>query len=367
MFSFKKGGIFRSMVPYIVLVGVPALLSFLSMRITVKDQKRKTNFVIAFFFLFFIALVSFRASNIGNDTGNYALYYEYFGKLSWNKLFDYGMEPAYVVLMKIIHVCGLNCQAFFAVVALISIVPIWIFYTKEKNASLYTIALFLGIVTFSMYFSGLRQIIAMAFAFPAYHFSRNKKPFLFLIMVLFSFLFHRSAFILLFIYPLCNFKITFKWLGLVVPFIGVVFLFNEPIFTFLTIFVGDMYSTETSPTGAYAILILLVLFAIYSFFIPDENQIDSDTMAMRNILLLCICLQCFAPIHELAMRMNYYFFPFLPVLLTRIANKASEKNIKLAQLSVIIMTVFFIAYFFYNLSQGGGLNIYPYVPFWSES
>jgi len=218
-----------------------------------------------------------------------------------------------------------------------------------------------------MYFSGLRQVIAMAFAFPAFYLSRNKRTLLFILMVFVAFQFHKSAFILVFMYPLCNIKITFKWIWILVPLIAIVFLFNEPIFTFLTIFVGDMFSTETSSTGAYAILILLILFAVYSFFIPDETHVDDDTMAMRNILLLCVCLQCFASVHFLAMRMNYYFLPFVPVLMTRIANRASEKNKKLAQFSIFIMTAFFIAYFFYNLSQGGGLNIYPYVPFWSEA
>jgi len=355
------------MFPYIILVVVPALFAFLSKRITIKDRKKESNIAITSFFLIFIVLVSLRATNIGNDTSNYAMYYEYFGNLSWDKLFGQDMESAYVVLMKLIYLCGLNYQVFFAIVAIISIVPIWLFYRKEKDASLFTIALFLGIVTFSMYFSGLRQVIAMAFAFPAFYLSRNKRTLLFILMVFVAFQFHKSAFILVFMYPLCNIKITFKWIWILVPLIAIVFLFNEPIFTFLTIFVGDMFSTETSSTGAYAILILLILFAVYSFFIPDETHVDDDTMAMRNILLLCVCLQCFASVHFLAMRMNYYFLPFVPVLMTRIANRASEKNKKLAQFSIFIMTAFFIAYFFYNLSQGGGLNIYPYVPFWSEA
>lgn len=352
------------MLPYVLLVGVPCVLALLSKRIRLGGKEN--SIVISSFFFILIVLLSCRGEYVGNDTGSYSVYYGYFSELRWEEIFSTEIEPAFALFMKISSFSGLNYQSFLTIVAYISIVPIWRFYKAEKNASIFTIALFLGIVTVSMYFSGLRQVIAMAFAFPAYYYARDKKPFAFLIMVFIAFLFHRSAFILLFIYPLCNLIITLKWLWVVIPVIGIIYALNKPIFSFLAVFIGGMYSTDTTSTGAYAIILLLVMITVYAFMLPDETLIDSDTIALRNILLLSVALQCFAPIHVLAMRMNYYFLPFIPVLVTRVASNAAEKNKKIAQFSVILMTIFFITYFFYNTSQGGGLNIYPYRPFWSD-
>jgi hypothetical protein len=133
-------------------------------------------------------------------------------------------------------------------------------------------------------------------------------------------------------------------------------------------FLKDEYAerySELESTGAYSILILLILFAIYSFLIPDNNELDNDTIAMRNFLLFSVCIQCFAPIHTLAMRMNYYFLIFIPILIPRII-KCRKRNLKeIAQLSQVIFVMFFAVYFFYEAYTGEDvLSIYPYIPFW---
>ena len=116
---------------------------------------------------------------------------------------------------------------------------------------------------------------------------------------------------------------------------------------------------------ATTVLVLLIIFTIYSYVIADENQLDNDTIGFRNILLLMVTLQCFAPIHALSMRMNYYFLIILPVILPKIVNRSKISMKKIAKLSVIVMTAYFL-FFFYNRAFNGAdsLEIYPYVPFW---
>ena len=52
-------------------------------------------------------------------------------------------------------------------------------------------------------------------------------------------------------------------------------------------------------------LILFALFTVFAFIIPDELIIDKETTGLRNFLLLSLVLQMFAPLHSLAMRLNY--------------------------------------------------------------
>ena len=351
------------MIPYVILVGTPALLSIISKKLIIGKNR---NYVVSSFFIIFIALLSMRGLSVGNDTANYSHYYDFFSSIAWRDVFSTEIEPAYAVFNKIIASLGVDYQMFLTIVSFIAIVPIWRFYIKDSDAHFLTISLFLCLAPFNMYFSGLRQILAMVFSFPAFYYSRKKKPVYFILTVLAAFQFHRSAFILLFMYPLCRLKITFKWLWGIIPSILIIFVFNRPIFAFLADLIGDLYTADMTTTGAYAILGLLVLLAVYSYFMPDEQILDDNTISMRNILLMCVILQCFASVNALAMRMNYYYLPFVPLLITKIADRVPVKNKKLAVISIIIMTGFFTMYFFYSLSKGGGLSIYPYVPYWSE-
>ena len=62
--------------------------------------------------------------------------------------------------------------------------------------------------------------------------------------VLIAFFFHRSAFILLILYPFCRFKITANWLWVCIPVIGILFVFKAQIFLALGYFVGDLFTVD---------------------------------------------------------------------------------------------------------------------------
>ena len=99
--------------------------------------------------------------------------------------------------------------------------------------------------------------------------------------------------------------------------------------------------------------------------IPDEDKLDKETNVLRNILVLTVCIQLFAPVHSLAMRVNYYFLPFIPILITKII-KYSNKNLKIVStVSIYFMCIGFIALFFYRAYFGEDiLQVFPYISLW---
>lgn len=334
-------------------------------RTSYKANNDNKNVVISAFFVLFVLLLSLRGQYCGNDTLGYITFFEQAGYLSWDALLLSDLEVAYLVLEKLCAYLFTSPQIFLTVVACISVVPIWMMYRKYSMMPLLVISLFLTVAPFTMYFSGLRQIIAMAFIYPAFEAAKRRRLIVFLLITAIAFLFHKSAFIMLLMYPVCRFKITFKWLWFVVPVIVLIFVFNTQIFGFLLFYLNDIYDGTIVSTGAYTILILLILFTAYCFIIPDETKLDSDTLMMRNILLLSVVIQCFAPLNPLSMRLNYYFLLFVPLLIPRIASNPLPLFQDTAAVSHKIMVVFFYIYFFANLVSGGGLNIYPYTSFWA--
>lgn len=277
-----------------------------------------------------------------------------------------GHELGYRFLNNLLGRITDQYQVLLVVTSVLSVVPLWYFYRCEVEKPILTIVLFLSVAPFVMYFSGIRQAIAMGFAVPCWYAAKQKKKWRFVLLVLVAIQFHTSAFMLFVIYPLFYARITKKWLFVVVPIMLAVYSFKEIIFGVLFQLLWKEFE-EADPTGAITTLILLILYGIYSYVIPDEKQMDSDTTAMRNLLLLSIMIQFFAMLHPLSMRMNYYFLIFVPLLLPKLANR-SRKDLKMvADVSVGVLIVYFTYYFIKTIVQDDDpLNIIPYIPFWKN-
>ena len=115
------------------------------------------------------------------------------------------------------------------------------------------------------------------------------------------------------------------------------------------------------------ILLMLILFAVFSYVIVDEGTLDQDTVALRNILLFSVVLQMFAMLHPLSMRINYYFLFFIPVLIPKIVNRCKKQYANIGKIAAVVMTVYFY-YYFINMmiTDNDPLNIFPYIPFWQN-
>ena len=315
--------------------------------------------------LIFFLLLALRGINIGNDTKQYLrLFNEYRDQNIVHLLSNFSHEFGFKLLNRMVGIVTDNYQVLLAVTAAICVVPLWYFYKRESENQPLTIALFMTVAPCMMYFSGIRQAIAISFGVPIWYAAKEKKLGQFIILVLVALQFHASAFMLFLLYPLYHAKITTRWLWFVVPCMIAVYIFRSTIFGFLLSLLWQEYGTIVT-TDATTILLLLILFGLYSYIIPDDGKMDDDTIALRNILLLSIVLQIFAMLHPLSMRMNYYFLIFVPILIPKIASRSKKQFAQISKLSIVVMTVYFMCYFINKvITDIDSLNIFPYIPFW---
>lgn len=359
------------MIPYFLLVALPVLVRLIGKEYRFTTGRKvllQTNTAsIDTFMVIFLILLALRGLVCGNDTRQYYRLFEMYRSQRVSDLISGGgYEMGYKLLNWLIGNTLGNYQGLLTVTAVICVYPLWYFYKRESENQLLTIALFLSVAPYMMYFSGIRQAIAVSMSVPAWYAAKNKKLPLFAAIVVLAMQFHTSALLLSAIYPLYYAKITKKWLWFVIPCIMGVYAFKEIIFSYLFTLLWKEYSL-TQATGATTILFLLILFGLYVYILPEEKSLDKDTIAMRNILLLSIVIQIFAMLHPLSMRMNYYFLIFVPLLIPRIANRSKKQFAQIARLSVIVMTVFFMYYFVNSvITDNDALNIFPYIPFWKN-
>jgi len=354
------------MLPFIILLLVPIVIQHIGIKGV--DYQKKNRFALAFFFVLLTFLVMFRHKSVGNDTRNYIHFFEEFSRMDWSKLRNLTIEVGYAYLNKFVSIISSNPQFFLAVAAVAVSAMIFPTYKRLCRDSSLTIVLFCALSTFVMMFSGIRQMLAIGLGFVAYEFTRNKKFIAFLLCVAIAMLFHSSAFMLLLMYPLYHARITKKWLLIVVPAMVVVFVFNRQIFGVLTLILQKFsrFDGQLGSTGAFTMLLLFIIFAVFAYLIPDEKTMDAETIGLRNFLLLSIAVQLFAPLHNLAMRMNYYYIIFIPLLLPKVIAFRRDRYDRLAIAGRNIMIVFFLIYFFINAYKGGSLNVFPYHFFWEN-
>lgn len=354
------------MVPYILLCLLPILGSVFQ-----RNRKKKNDgSLIWIFFIFLIVLLSLRSVKTGVDLSNYLTFFgdiakEPFSK-NWTKYGD--LEIGYLFLNNVIALFTDNSQIFLTLIAIISVLPICCLYAKESESALLSIAIFLILPNFSMLFSGLRQAIAISIGAMSFYYVKKKKILPFILTIAIACSFHRSALVLLFLYPVYYLNITKKWLLWFLPLIAVTFIFNRQIFYFLLRFLGEKYQerySALSVSNAYGMLILFIIFLLYAFFVPRTSSLDRETIGLRNILICSVFIQLFAPIHAIAMRFNYYFLIFLPILIPKIVNRCQKEDALIINFSKIAMIAFFMSYFVYNGYFGADiLQVYPYIPFW---
>lgn len=353
------------MLPFIILLLVPIAIQHVKIRGV--DYQKKNEFSLTVFFVFLTILVMLRHEGVGNDTRNYIHYFERFAKMEWSELGQQHLEVGFAVFNKVISLLSSAPRFFLAIASIVVSALIFPTYKRLCRDASLTIVLFCIMSTFVMMFSGIRQMLAIGIGFVSYKYTREKKLFAFLISVIVAMSFHISAFMLLFMYPLYHVRITKKWLYVVVPVMVVAFVFNRQIFAVLTGILASFSRIDgtMASTGAYTMLLLFAAFAVFSFLIPDEAQLDAETIGLRNFLLLAIAIQMFAPLHALAMRMNYYYIIFIPLLIPKIIAIRSKRWSQIAIAGRHIMVGFFLLYFFAVVYRSGVLRVFPYVPFWA--
>jgi hypothetical protein len=348
----------------------------------IRDKENQQRFVrstqesllLPIFFIILFFLLALRSVHVGRDLPNYHYLFQSFSNQSFHAIINSWQEVLFRLLNYGIGLFTKDFHWFLCIVAIIELLPVAYLYNQDKRKGYIKMILFVNMSTFILLFSGIRQSMAISFGVLAFDALKRNKKFFFLMWAVFATLMHNSGFMVFFIYFLFNIRLKKKHLLVIVPSIVLVLVFNQPIFLFLTSIVAETYekyNTVITFTGAYGSLILFVLFALFSYLITDERRMDMEAYALRNILLMAVLLQCFAPLHNLAMRMNYYFIIFIPLAIGKSLTIPKLKYSHVARWGEVVMGVFFTFLFCYStyISFRTGvstLDTIPYVPFWSE-
>ena len=189
----------------------------------------------------------------------------------------------------------------------------WFIYRHSQQRFLSVLILLTLYFNFTL--SGLRQTMAMAVIFAAFHFITEEKPVRFIAAVLLAFLFHSSALIFLPAYWIAKLEIGWKQIFFIgaALMIAVAFpnVFRELIDLLAWNEALEGYAereTALSWSG-YLIQLFMVGFCLLfykSAAVPGKERWQ-QTGAFLNCMVIGLCLQGFSAVVAEAFRLSYYY------------------------------------------------------------
>lgn len=313
-----------------------------------------------------IIISGLRSYYLGSgDTSRYAVMFEnIYGNSSQQILNAELKDPGYHIFSSYVgNIIGDNFQALLIVFGAIFMFSYsYLTYLKSPNLLISFIILFsFGFFYFSMH--GVRQGLAMSFIMLSYIPLRNNKIILFILLVLISSLFHKTALIFLIAYPFC--KIGFKkyswilYLGLIVLLIffgqEMVQLFTEELADYderFQLYLDDNATLNFSGLIQLGLILLMILFNIKRFL-----EKDKEASILISLLCLAIVFQGLAIYLAEMFRLAMYFSLFLVILVPRLLQTYPQSNKKLITISVCVLLM---VYFYSNK------NFLDYDFYWND-
>jgi len=249
------------MIYYFILI----LLAFFSLYNLSNLNRNQNRYIRLFSFLMFIVVGGLRYS-VGTDWSQYEVTFN--SLESVGDIFTAREEKLFMVFMyiskKIINSYSFFVFAFFSVA----------FYLKYIIFKRYSTDIFLSLIIyfFTLFLiydlNGIRQGMALAFVFLSIPLLLNKKPFLFILIILIGSLFHISAIIFLPFYWMSKFKISKKSMILIIA---------------ASLIVSIPIRVIVENSDYLQLFLAMDSFSHYSFYVTDD-------IAARDVSILSIAV-----------------------------------------------------------------------------
>ena len=320
------------MIKYIIILLVQTLiLEYMNskMQDTVVIERNNKIFVTCVT-LQMILLSALRASCVGADTQYYIEYFQAIDdNYTWPQMVSYlaggflgerrWFEPLFTLFVKCVHIFTDNPQIYLSVIAIIIMIPLGKFiYDNSRNVALsFMIYMCLFFQCFGI--TAVRQSLALSIAvLGGYHFVKEQKIWKFFICVAVGMLFHVSAIIILPLYFVYHYKPGKVAKAVYIGIVLLLLMFHDQIIEALSNVTGLAYAGSE---GAKAFNMVIIMLAITLFCLWKYDklvEIREENKGIINAVLLGTLILPFSQVDSVYMRLSYFYYMFLMILIPEI-------------------------------------------------
>ena len=324
------------------------------------NKNKKLYVAISLLLLFF--LIAFRHPSMGIDLQygseeGYLGAYEFFAGKTWKEIVSRTRFPGYdfgfVIFNKLLSYISGNYQTLLIATAALSIIPIFYTIAKESKDSFLSIIIYLGLPSFLMVFSALRQAIAISFLFLTIPFIRGKKFLIQLLIILLAAIIHDTALVFILAYPAYHIKIQPAYRFHTLFFILVLYCFSSYIFPFF-LRIESFYKADNNGSNTLFLVYVFIYFLCFTF--DREGEFNG----LLNLFFITCCIMCFEHLSNVISRLAMYFEMSLILLLPAVFRKyIKEYNL----VRIMLICCFMLAGLYFIKTTYWAMS-YPYHFMW---
>lgn len=350
---------------YIIIFLITIFLSIFETNIgyfTIGSRKivtSKISFIIIFSFLLLLGIC--RNEYLGADTLNYKIYYwDIFKNLDFVSAIQRDSDFGYGLLNWIVAKFTNDYWIFRSIVFILTfiIISVWI-YKHSKNIALsFLVFIAFGIIGFD--FEILRQALAVSITAWSFDFIINRKPVKFFVTVLFAACFHKTALIMLLIYPLLNKRIEkSRFIIKIAYYAMAIFVVAIGGQVIAQIYQRQDYSEYIVRGEGYNLLVFLLILIGILYLFAYRKQPNCKIESELELLNPIICFQIIATSFSLFTRILYYVTVYLCITIPDIMEEldARTKNTMLVVIVALLSVLFYVTYY--------GSDVVPYYTHWN--
>lgn len=310
-----------------------------------------------------IIFATIRSFSVGGDLATYIYFYRLVGiiknySLSFvSKII--GMEYGFSLL---VIICNnlFNERILLLIVSLLTYIPIFHFIKKYSSNYCLSILIFLCFELYNQSFNIMRQFIAIGILLLSFQYIKKQSFLRFFMIVLLASLFHKTALIFLFFYPLYRIKkIPNYFYFIYFIFFSAFFIFGKEITDILTYILYSKYMGERS--GNYGLSILINITIIISFILVQKYNGDyqSDQTFFIIMALMCLLFNVLGLQSDLFTRIMFYFKIFYIVSIPNMID--SIKNNLVKNSAFYFISCLFVIYYIHALYSSTLYGTLPYL------
>lgn len=309
------------------------------------ERKGNTVFIILAFLLMFCIQGLRDSKTIGNDSRtSYRYEFNSMAGKDWNDLGGIrewaslskesetisGRDRNFGVrwLMKLVYdITAGDYQWFIVVVAVIVLCSEALLIQRYSPSPLQSILFYCGLLFFSFQMSATKQSLAMSILLFAFMAIVDKKPVVFIILVLFASFFHVPALIFLPAYWIANMKVGRSYLILLAVVFILTYLLRDRILNLLS---DAYYDSEVETVSSKRFLankvIIMLVIIIAALMIRPPSPEDRVYNALLQLIGVATVIQTFAGYSNVFERLADFYFQFSVIFLPMVFEKVDTKR-----------------------------------------
>lgn len=235
-------------------------------------------------------------------------------------------------------------QWFIAIVAIIVLFSEAFFIHKFSPSPFQSVLYYLGLLFFVFQMSATKQSLAMSILLFAFSAIIDRKPILFIILVVFASFFHFPALVFLPAYWIANMRLGRNYLILLVALFALTYLFRGRILSMLNDAYYESEAEAVSVTRFLANKVIVMLVVIVAALIIRPPRADDRVYnALLQLMGIAAIIQTFAGYSNVFERLADYYFQLSVVFIPMVfENTHRRSTLSQGTISVIRMYAPFV-------------------------